>query len=220
MKNRLPALVLGLALAPVALQAAGGAASVESALDKGDLTSAVEAGESLVKESPTSESWYWLGRAYGEKARRASIFTQLSWAKKCRLAFEKSVSLDPRSVDARMALLQYHVHAPRIVGGGLDKAQDDVGVLAKLDAARGHWAEGLVATKRKDLARAERELLAAIEADPEWAGAKASLVEIYVETRRFPQARAMCERALEQAPGDVRLTSLLAQITSEESRRR
>lgn len=214
-------LALTLALAAAPLRASHDVSRVEQALDRGDLAAAVEAGEALVKAAPeSSESWYWAGRAYGEKARHATIFTQLSWAKKCRLAFEKSVALDPRSLDARLALFQYHVYAPRIVGGGLEKAEQDAGVLATLDAARGHWAQALLARKRKDRVRAERELRAAIEADPRWPGARASLVDLYLEADRLPEARTTCEHALAEAPGDTRLTSLLTRITEAQTAHR
>ncbi|MCM3876822.1 MAG: hypothetical protein NEA02_10425, partial [Thermoanaerobaculia bacterium] len=70
---------------------------VKAALKAEQLDAAVAAGEKAVKEQPeNAEAHLWLGRAYGQKAIKASLFSQLGWAKKCKASFEKAVVLDPK----------------------------------------------------------------------------------------------------------------------------
>ena len=63
-----------------------------------------------------------LGDAYGRKAAKASLFSKLEWAQKCRAALEKAVALDPASYAAQSALIEYYRRAPAMAGGGLNKA--------------------------------------------------------------------------------------------------
>src|ERR1700735_2535040 len=65
----------------------------------------------------------WMGRAYGSKADASGPLTGLKLAHKVKDAFEAAVRLDPMSVDAVDDLGAYYVEAPRIVGGGLDRAR-------------------------------------------------------------------------------------------------
>ena len=73
----------------------------------------------------SGDSYYhlWLGRAYGNSAQRASILWQFPLARKVRIHFEKAVKLDPDNVDARADLAEYYLKAPRILGGGKEKAE-------------------------------------------------------------------------------------------------
>ena len=73
----------------------------------------------------SGDSYYhlWLGHAYGNSAQRASILWQFPLARKVRIHFEKAVKLDPDNVDARADLAEYYLKAPRILGGGKEKAE-------------------------------------------------------------------------------------------------
>ena len=55
--------------------------------------------------------------------QRASILWQFPLARKVRIHFEKAVKLDPDNVDARADLAEYYLKAPRILGGGKEKAE-------------------------------------------------------------------------------------------------
>ncbi len=137
-------------------------ASIRAALEKGDADGAVSLAEKAAKDDPKSSTLaLWLGRAYGQKARKASILTQFSWAKKCKAAFERSVRLDPGNLDARLDLLLYLVAAPGIVGGDKEEARRQADAIRKGDAARGHLAWGFILESDKELPRAEAEFRSA-----------------------------------------------------------
>ena len=85
---------------------------------------AVEALEKAVLlDGANAEYHLWLGRAYGYSAQRASILWQFPLARKVRVHFEKAVALDPNNIDARADLAEYYLRAPRILGGGKEKAE-------------------------------------------------------------------------------------------------
>ena len=211
-----------LACAAVLVAGAGPAAETPSAFvpvkeslkaEKWD--AAVEAGEKAVQELPGSaEAYLWLGRAYGQKAMKASIFSQMGLAKKCRISFEKAVALDPGSADARVDLIQYYANAPGIVGGGLEKARMEIKALDGLDAARGALMSGYVLAKEKKPVEAEAEYRRAVSLKPgdaairvrfghflERAGRKDEAKDSYREALRLDPALEGAKKDLERLGG-------------------
>lgn len=106
----------------------------------------------------------WLGRAYGEKADRAGVFSAAGLAKKVRVSFERAVELDPKSWEARTDLAQFYLEAPGIVGGGKDKAHAQADAIVPLNPQMAHWVRARIADKNKEPAAAESEYRAAITA--------------------------------------------------------
>jgi tetratricopeptide (TPR) repeat protein len=98
-----------------------------------------------------------LGDAYGRGAQKAGILSKLGLAGKCRGAYEKAVALDPKNIEARMALVNYYQQAPGFAGGDSAKALAQAQEIKKLDPARGRiaLASYWVGEKKYDLAFAE-----------------------------------------------------------------
>src|SRR5262249_44778812 len=105
----------------------------------------------------------WLGRLYGEKAGEVIFWKAAGLAGRVRNEFEAAVRLLPNSAEARTDLAEFYLEAPGIVGGGRDKALQQVQSLAQLDPGRAHWVSARVAEKKKDYATAEAEYQAAVE---------------------------------------------------------
>ncbi len=125
----------------------------------------IAACEKAVTLQPDNSRYHmWLGRAYGEKANDVIFFKAASLAGKVRNEFEAAVRLDTNNVDARSDLGEFYLEAPGMVGGGRDKAEAQAQALATLDAGKSHYLNGRIAEKKKDLATAEKEYRAAIEA--------------------------------------------------------
>lgn len=88
--------------------------------------------------APTNSDYFAeLGNAYGSAAKSAGMFAQMSLAKKCRVALEKAVELNPDSLDARNGLISYYRQAPGFLGGGMDKAYAQAEEIRKRDFRRG-----------------------------------------------------------------------------------
>ena len=87
----------------------------------------------------------WLGRAYGRQAEHAFVLKQPWLAGKARRQFETAVALDPQSVAARWALMEYYLKAPGFLGGSRDKARAEARAIERCDAAAGRAAWRLIA---------------------------------------------------------------------------
>jgi len=130
------------------------------ALQRDDYEKATPYLEKAVALKPDESRFHMrLGDAYGLAAQKASLFSQLGLAKKCRLEYERAVELDPKNLEARLSLMGFYQQAPGFVGGGLDKALAQAQEVKKLDDNRGRIAvAGIYAADKKyDLAFAEFE---------------------------------------------------------------
>ena len=146
----------------------------------------ISACEKAVALAPENGQYHlWLGRIYGEKADKASFLTAAGLAGKVRTEFETAVKLTPNNVDARSDLAEFYLEAPGIVGGGRDKAMQQISPLAQLDPARAHWVSARVAEKKKDLATAEAEYRAAIDGSHGSASAWLNLGLFYRHRERY-----------------------------------
>ena len=99
----------------------------------------------------------WLGRVYGERADRANVLAAVNLAEKARGEFEHAVQLNPNDVDARLDLAEFYVLAPRVLGGGEQKAREQAQSIAAVNPGREHWIYARIAEQKKDFATAERE---------------------------------------------------------------
>ena len=81
-----------------------------------------------------------LGDAYGMAAQKAPIYSKFGWAMKCKAAYERAVELEPRNPDYHWSLMGYFQLAPRIAGGGFDKAYAEAERIRALDPVGGRVA--------------------------------------------------------------------------------
>src|SRR5262249_42921739 len=173
-------------------------------LSADEVEKAVELLEKAVSLDGTRVDYHlWLGRAYGVKALRATVFQQPSLAGKVRREFEKASALDPDNLEARLGLVEYYLRAPGVMGGSLVKAREQAAEIRKRDPLQGHRAAGRVAEHEKWHEAAFQEYSAALRDFPErpepyyWMGA-------FSERRKdFPRAFETYEKLLEKMPDEV-----------------
>lgn len=131
-----------------------------TAIELGDADAAIAHGEKACALAPSnSEYQRLLGEAYGFTAQKAGALSKIGWAKKCRLAFEKAVQLDPANVDAHDSLMGFYQQAPGFMGGGMDRAYAQAAEIKKLDPTRGRLAYATLYTSEKKY----HEALAALD---------------------------------------------------------
>jgi tetratricopeptide (TPR) repeat protein len=145
----------------------------------------------------------WLGSIYGSKAGQSGLFKAASLAGKAKAAFEKAVVLDPASVEARHALLQYYLNAPGIAGGSIAKAREQATAIVALDAHRGYLAAARIAEHEEEWPKAEAAYREALKLQPERGSTFNSLGYALLRQERYDDALAAFRRQVELAPEDA-----------------
>jgi tetratricopeptide (TPR) repeat protein len=200
----LVSLLSALEARPAPAPAAPPWAPIREALGKGDAGAAVAAADAALKTFPKDATvLLWAGRAYGQTAMSASVFTKMSWAKKCREAWEKAVRIDPAALEPRLELLRYYLVAPGIAGGSVEKARAHAAKITSLDATQGYIAAGTIADHEKKPAEAEAAFRKAAEADPKGVQGPIALASHFARQKRWPEARAIFERRVDTDPNDA-----------------
>jgi len=116
--------------------------------EAGRFDEAIKEFRSAVRREPNdSMAHLWLGRATGRKAERSNFALAVFLARRVRSEFERAVALDPENLEARSDLLEFYVEAPRILGGGIDKARREAEAIARLDPEEGRRAWARIADK-------------------------------------------------------------------------
>jgi tetratricopeptide (TPR) repeat protein len=177
---------------------------------------AIAALEEAVKLQPsTSINHLWLGRAYGEKASRASALSAFGIARKVVREFETAVKLDPSNMDARFDLLEFYVEAPGIVGGGKDKATVQASAIAALNVRMGYTARARILEKEKQFDPARAELVKSTREFPAESEAFLDLAQFLIRRGEFVAAEASAARAVGLNPGSAGAAFALAICRAE-----
>jgi Tetratricopeptide repeat len=161
-----------------------------------------------------------LGDVYGETAETASLFAKGGWAKKFKAEVETAAALDPKNLDARFDLLEYDLQAPRLMGGGKDKAAAIAAEIAAIDPVQGDLAQARLAQDRKDTAAQESWYLKAAAARPGDYDVLTALAQFY--NAATPPKAELTEKyareAIKSDPGRAAGYSILASSLATQGR--
>lgn len=135
--------------------------------------------EAVALNGRTARYHRQLGDLYGETAETASLFAKGGWAKKFKFEVETAAALDPKDLDSRFDLLEYCLQAPRLMGGGKDKAAAMADEIGRIDPVQGDLAQARLAQDRKDPAAQESWYLKAAAATPPNYDALAAVAGFY-----------------------------------------
>jgi tetratricopeptide (TPR) repeat protein len=178
-----------------------------------DLDAALPLAEKAVAlDSNNADYHLQLGIVSGETAERASLFAKAGWAHRFKEETDRAATLDPKNLDARFALMEYYLQAPRLMGGSRQKAADMAEEIGRINPARGYLAQARLAQEDKDAAREEAAFLKALAAAPEDYEILVSTAGFYNrETqRKYDQAEKQSRQAVKINPGQVSAYSALA----------
>ena len=155
---------------------------------------AVKAAEALVAAAPGDAAAHlWLGMAYGNRIGSVGMFAKASMAPKIRAAFERAVELDPALHQASLALVEYYLQAPSIVGGSVPKAEALAKALRARDVAFGEFALARLAMQDGNAAEARKHVLAAYAARPSEAQFRMAAGLLHQDAHEWDQAFATFE---------------------------
>ncbi len=171
-----------------------------------DLDGAQAKAQAQVSANPNSaEAHYWLGAVYGQQAMAAGIFSKMGFAKKVKLEFEKAAALDPKHIEARFGLLQFHLQAPGIAGGDEEVAKQMAVELANIDVVSGHRARATLKFKDKDEAGGMNELYSALKVNPAHADTLGQVLGYLDSKKRALDAEPYVKAGLAAAPSDPKV---------------
>jgi Flp pilus assembly protein TadD len=172
----------------------------------GEYKKATESFEKAAALDPNNPKLiHWLGRAYGRRAETANPFMAPGLAAKTRQSFEKAVELDPSDKDALGDLLDYYLDAPGFLGGGMHKAEMLAQMILKEDPAEGHYAEGLVADRKKEYGTAEQQFRRAVELAPRQVGHILVLARYLASHDHVKESDALFDQAARMAPNSPKV---------------
>lgn len=167
----------------------------------GDFKKATDYIQKAVDMNPDSSDYYlWLGRAWGRRAESSSMFSAPMSAAKARQAFERSVELDGKNLEAINDLFDYYLEAPGFLGGGLDKAGALAERIGQLNPAEYHYAEAKLSDKRNQYSAAEQHFRRAIQLAPRQVGRLIDLARYLAKQGRVQESEAVFDQAQKLDP--------------------
>lgn len=141
------------------------------------------------------------GNILGQKAMTANIISQGFLAPKIKNAFLRASELDPSNVAARVALYNYYIMAPGIMGGSDEKAFDQANAIVTLNQYRGYlMLANYYIRVKKDSVEAEKQIKKAIAAEPERGDVYNQLGYFYLNQKRFNEAYTQMKKYTEVEP--------------------
>jgi len=172
-------------------------------LIEGDHDKAIDyARKAIKKDKKNSRYHLMLANGYGMKASRGGV-KAMYYGRKFKKECEVAVEYDPENVQAHRALLSFYMHAPSIMGGGIEKAKKRAETIASIDVYHGHVAHGAVAQLENDNAAAEASYLAAAAVDSQSVDGWSVLGQFYIDVERPADAVQVLERVLGLEPDDL-----------------
>lgn len=185
----------------------------------GDYKKATETIQKAIDLEPSNSDYYlWLGRAWGRRAETSSLFSAPINASKARQAFEQSVELDGKNLEAINDLFDYYLEAPGFLGGGLDKAGALAARIGELNPAEYHYAEAKLADKRSEYASAEQHFRRAIQLAPHQVGRLIDLARYLAKEGRVEESEAVFDQAQKLAPDSPKVIFWHAKTYVQEKR--
>jgi tetratricopeptide (TPR) repeat protein len=158
------------------------------------------------------------GQILGQKAMTANVISQGFLAPKIKNAFLRASELDPSNVEARLALFNYYVMAPGIMGGSDEKALEQAHAVEKLDPIRGHLMLASYSNRKKDFKKAEAEYVEAIKVDPKKGTSYKSLGYFYMNQKRYDEALAKMKSYIELEPHNADSYDSYADVLKEQEK--
>ena len=177
-----------------------------------DLDPAIDLLQRAVDATPDDpHSHAWLARALSERIDAAGRGpSQLFRARRLKAELLRTLELAPDHLPARQGLVRFYDEAPRIAGGGKDKADEQVQQLIKFHPREGHLVQSRRLESRGDLPGALAECQAALAAAPGDVEATLALGLVEIHSGHVDEGRAALETARLAAPdGDPRIAKAL-----------
>ncbi len=163
--------------------------------------------ERAVALDPNNSDYHeWLGKAYGRRAEESNPFSAISLARKAHKEFTEAVRLNPSNLAAQRDLIRYLLASPGIVGGGQERADEQIEALTKVDVVEGQLAQAEADVTRKKFDVADQEYQKLLESHPHRIGVDMEIAEYYRDRRDGEHMAQAVDAAAALDPSDVRIS--------------
>jgi tetratricopeptide (TPR) repeat protein len=178
--------------------------------------------KAVAAEPANSQYRLQLARVLGAQAQRSGMFKAMGLAKRFRKEAEQAAALDPKNIEARLALVDFHLQAPGIAGGDKKKADALAQEVFELDASRGWLARATILShsKTKDLRQLEAFCVKAVQAGPASYVAQLALASYYAsdDVRKYELSESHAREARRLDPQRAGALVLIAQALAKQQR--
>ena len=199
-------LLSGIACAQSKLATTAASREVVALIQAQDFDGALEKAQAQADSNESSaEAYYWLGAVNGRLAQTSSIFSKLGYAKAVRKAFERAAALDPKQIEARMGLIQFHLQAPGLAGGDEDLVPALVQQITAIDVGAGFRAQAIVKQIGDDPAAAQMLYRKALAHNPADFDALSTMVALLTTEKKVAEAETLVSAALAKEPGNSKI---------------
>jgi tetratricopeptide (TPR) repeat protein len=141
----------------------------------------------LKQMKPSEANYHYkYGGVLGMKAKNSNKFKALGMIDEVKASFEKAISINPKHIESRWALIELYIQLPGIVGGSESKAIKYSNELLRLSPVDGYLSRGHIDEYFKRYSAAEQQYKKAILAG----GSKTSyqkLADLYKDKMRNPE---------------------------------
>ena len=187
----------------------------------GDLDGAQKFAERAVAANPKDAQYHYrLSDITGEMAQNASVFRQMGLGRTFKKECDAALAIDPNHVEALKNMMQFHLHAPGVIGGDKTKAHGIADQLMKLDPVEGYQAQIQIAHMEKQDSRAEELLDKALQMRAETYAAHL-MVGGYLgggKLKKYEEAERHAREAIRIHPDRAGAHSLLAAVLVREDK--
>jgi tetratricopeptide (TPR) repeat protein len=174
------------------------------AIEQSDGEAAIDWLDQAIKQNEHSSLYYeWLGIAYEVKASASNMFGKMSIGPAVMRAMERAVQLDSTNIEARVNLAQLYLQSPTVMGGGVEKAREQVAAIMKRDPYQGRLQEASIAENLKDALGAERMLRDMVSTFPDSSAPAIRYASYYLTLKRYDDSFRVLEDRLRHSPDDA-----------------
>ncbi len=118
----------------------------------------------LKQLKPSEANYYYkYGGVLGMKAKESNKFKALGLISEVKSSFEKAISLNPKHIEARLALVELYLQLPGIVGGSEKKSLLYANEISQISAVDGYLSKGHIAEYFGRFKEAEVQYKKAVE---------------------------------------------------------
>ena len=118
----------------------------------------------LKQLKPSEANYYYkYGGVMGMKAKESNKFKALGLISEVKSSFEKAISLNPKHIEARLALVELYLQLPGIVGGSEKKSLLYANEISQISAVDGYLSKGHIAEYFGRFKEAEVQYKKAVE---------------------------------------------------------